>query len=90
MLLRLGPAVAPAYGSRAAAADVALLVLSAALAVPALRAARARRMVARAAVAVADGPAGGAAVALAVALNDPGLRDVPRPFRAMPNATNNL
>jgi signal transduction histidine kinase len=73
VLLRLGPAVAPAYGSRAAA-DVALLILSAALAVPALRAARARRMVARAAVAVADGPAGGAAGALAVALNDPCLR----------------
>ena len=73
MLLRSGPADTLAYGSRAAA-DCALLVLSAALAVPALRTARARRMVARAAVAVADDPAGGAADALAAALDDPGLR----------------
>jgi signal transduction histidine kinase len=73
VLLRAGPAVAPAYGSRMAA-DCALLGLSAALAVPALRAARAQRIVARAAVAVAESPAGGAAAALAAALNDPGLR----------------
>jgi signal transduction histidine kinase len=73
VLLRSGPVGPLAYGSRAAA-DCALLVLSAALAVPALRAARARRMVARFAVAVADDPAGGAVGALAAALNDPGLR----------------
>ena len=72
VVLRAGPAVGPAYGSRMAA-DCALLGLSAALAVPALRAARAQRMVARAAVAMAENPAGGAAAALAAALNDPGL-----------------
>ena len=42
--------------------------------VPALRAARARRMVARAAVAVADDPGGSAVDALAAALGDPALR----------------
>jgi signal transduction histidine kinase len=71
--LRTGPAVLPLYLLRAAG-DGALLALSAALAVAALRTARARRMVARAAVAVADDPAGDAAAALAAALNDPGLR----------------
>jgi signal transduction histidine kinase len=73
VLLRSGPADPMAYIWRAAA-DCALLVLSAALAVPALHAAQARRMVARAAVAVADDPAGGVAGVLAAALNDPGLR----------------
>jgi signal transduction histidine kinase len=73
VVLRNGLADPMAHGWRAAA-DCALLVLSAALAVPALRAAQARRMVARAAVAVADDPAGGAAGVLAAALNDPGLR----------------
>jgi len=72
VLLRSGPADTLAYDSRAAA-DCALLVLSAVLAGFALRTARARRMVARAAVAVADDPAGGAADALAAALGDPGL-----------------
>ena len=73
VMLRGGPADPIAYGWRAAA-DCALLVLSAAMAVPALRGARARRVVARAAVAVADEPAGSAADALAAALDDPGLR----------------
>ena len=72
VLLRSGLADTLAYGSRAAA-DCALLVLSAVLAGFALRTARARRMVARAAVAMADDPAGGAADALAAALADPGL-----------------
>jgi signal transduction histidine kinase len=72
VLLRGEYASPIAYGWRAAA-DGMLLILSAAVAVPAWRAARARRMVARAAVAVADDPAGGAAGALAAALNDPAL-----------------
>jgi len=61
-----------AYGWRAVA-DGMLLILSAVVALPALRAARARRMVARAAVAMADDPAGDAAGALAAALDDPAL-----------------
>jgi hypothetical protein len=44
------------------------------VALPALRAARARRVVARAAVAVADDPAGSAVDVLAAALDDPALR----------------
>ena len=72
VMLRGGSADALAYGWRAAA-DGTLLVLAAAVAVPALRAARARRVVARAAVAVADDPAGGAVDALAAALDDPAL-----------------
>lgn len=73
VLLRSSTADPLAYSLRAAA-GCALLVLFVALAVSALRAARARRIVARAAVTVADNPAGGAAGALAAALNDPGLR----------------
>jgi signal transduction histidine kinase len=73
VVLRGGPAAAMAYDWRAAA-DGVLLVLSAAVAMPELRAARARRVVARAAVAVAGEPAGSAAGALAAALDDPGLR----------------
>ena len=68
-----GLAGAQAYDWRAAA-DGTLLALVAAVAVPALRAARARRVVARAAVAVADDPGGSAVDALAAALGDPALR----------------
>ena len=70
--LRGGPADPMAYGWRVVA-DGMLLILSAVVALPALRAARARRMVARAAVAMADDPAGDAAGALAAALDDPAL-----------------
>jgi signal transduction histidine kinase len=72
VMLTGGPADPMAYRWRAAA-DVALLLLAAALTVPALRTARARRVVARAAVAVADAPAGSAANAIAAALDDPAL-----------------
>ena len=68
-----GPADPLAYDWRAAA-DGMLLALAAAVAVPALRAARARRVVARAAVSVADDPSGSAVDALAAALDDPALR----------------
>jgi signal transduction histidine kinase len=71
--VRSGPADPLAYGSRAAA-GCALIALSVAASVPALHAARTRRMVAWAAAAVADDPAGGAAGVLAAALNDPGLQ----------------
>jgi signal transduction histidine kinase len=65
----LGPA---AYGLRAVA-DGMLLILAAAVAEPVMRAARTRRQVARAAVALAD--SGGNAVdALRTALGDPALR----------------
>jgi signal transduction histidine kinase len=70
----LGGAADPLTYRWRAAADGALLVLSAAVAVPALRAARARRVVARAAVAVADDPGGSAVDALRTALDDVGLR----------------
>ena len=72
VMLRGGSADPLAYGWHAAA-DSTLLVLSAAMAVPALRAARAKRVVAQAAVAVADDPVGGAVDALAAALDDPSL-----------------
>ncbi len=57
-----------------AAADVALAAVGAAVAGPALRAARARRVVARAAVAVADDPGRSAVDVLAAALGDAALR----------------
>jgi signal transduction histidine kinase len=72
VMLRGGPADPLAYPWHAAASGL-LVVLAAAVAVPALRAARARRVVARAAVAVADDPGGTAADALSAALHDPGL-----------------
>jgi signal transduction histidine kinase len=68
MLLSV-PASAPATGWHAAAA-VMLLGLSAGVAVPALRAAHARRVVARMAVDVADDPRRSAADALGTALHD--------------------
>lgn len=68
-----GPASPPAPGWHAAAGAV-LLVLAAAVAVPALRAGRARRVVAQMAVAVADDSRRSAADALGAALNDTGLR----------------
>jgi signal transduction histidine kinase len=64
-----GGGAAPAPGWHAAA-GVMLLVLAAAVAVPALRAADARRVVARVAVAVADNPRHSAADALGAALRD--------------------
>jgi signal transduction histidine kinase len=57
-----------------AAAGAMLLVLAAAVTVPALRAAHARRVVARVAVAVADDPRRSAADALRSALGDAALR----------------
>ena len=68
-----GPASPPAPGWHAAAGAV-LLVLAAAVTVPALRAAHARRVVARVAVAVADDPRRSAADALRSALGDAALR----------------
>ena len=68
-----GPASPPAPGWHAAA-GAALLVLAAAVTVPALRAAHARRVVARVAVAVADDPRRSAADALRSALGDAALR----------------
>ena len=68
-----GPAGSPAPGWHAAA-GVMLLVLAAAVTVPALRAAHARRVVARVAVAVADDPRRSAADALRSALGDAALR----------------
>jgi signal transduction histidine kinase len=68
-----GPASPPAAGWHAAAGAM-LLVLAAAVTVPALRAARARRVVARVAVAVADDPRRSAADALRSALGDAALR----------------
>jgi signal transduction histidine kinase len=68
-----GPAGPPAYGWHAAAGAM-LLVLSAAVAVPALRAARARRVVARMAVAIAGDQRRSAADALSAALDDAALR----------------
>jgi signal transduction histidine kinase len=62
-----GPAGSPAPGWHAAAGAM-LLLLAAAVAVPAVRAAHARRVVARVAVAVADDPRHSAADALAAAL----------------------
>jgi signal transduction histidine kinase len=67
-----GPASPPAPGWHAAAGAV-LLVLAAAVTVPALRAAHARRVVARVAVAVADDPRRSAADALRSALGDAAL-----------------
>jgi signal transduction histidine kinase len=55
-------------------ANVCLFGLAAALTWPAVRAARAMRVVARAAIALADDPAGSAAAALGAALGDPDLR----------------
>jgi signal transduction histidine kinase len=72
VMLLSGPASAPATGWHAAAAAT-LLVLSAAVAVPALRAAHARRVVARMAVDVADDPRRSAADALRAALHDAAL-----------------
>ena len=70
----LGGAADPlAYGWHAAA-DVALAALATAVAVPALRAAGARRVVASAAVAVADDPGRSAVDVLAAALDDAALR----------------
>jgi signal transduction histidine kinase len=68
-----GPVGPPAPGWHAAAGAM-LLVLAAAVTVPALRAARARRVVARVAVAVADDPRRSAADALRSALGDAALR----------------
>jgi len=68
-----GPAGPPAPGWHAAAGAV-LLVLAAAVTMPASRAARARRVVARVAVAVADDPRRSAADALRSALGDAALR----------------
>ena len=62
-----GPASLPAPGWHAVA-GVMLLALAAAVTVPALRAAHARRVVARVAVAIADDPRHSAADALAAAL----------------------
>jgi signal transduction histidine kinase len=67
-----GPASPPAPDWHAAAGAV-LLVLAAAVTVPALRAAHARRVVARVAVAVADDPRRSAADALRSALGDAAL-----------------
>ena len=75
----------PTAGARRPTAR--FFVLAAAVAVPALRAARARRVVARAAVAVADDPAGGAVDALAAALDDPGLSVAYPAPRWRPGAT---
>jgi len=69
VILLSEPASAPATGWHAAAA-VMLLALSAAVAVPVLRAARARRVVARMAVEVAEDPRRSAADALGAALHD--------------------
>jgi signal transduction histidine kinase len=60
-------------------ASAALLFLAVSVGAPALRMAWARRVVAKAAVAVAHGPTGSAAEAIAAALGDPGLR-VAYPF----------
>ena len=68
-----GPASPPAPGWHAAAGAM-LLVLAAAVTVPALRAAHARRVVARVALAVADDPRPSAADALRSALGDAALR----------------
>jgi signal transduction histidine kinase len=68
-----GPASPPTPGWHAPAGAM-LLVLAAAVTVPALRAAHARRVVARVAVAVADDPRRSAADALRSALGDAALR----------------
>ena len=73
VVLLSGSAGSVAYLCRAGA-DATLLVLAGAVAVPAFRASRARRAVARAAVAVADDPDHSAADALAGALDDGALR----------------
>jgi signal transduction histidine kinase len=69
-----GPPAGPPAPGWHAAAGAMLLVLAAAVTVPALRAARARRVVARVAVAVADDPRRSAADALRSALGDAALR----------------
>jgi signal transduction histidine kinase len=71
--LRGGPAGQSVYGWHAVA-GVMVLVLSAAVAGPALRAARARRVVASAALTMADDTGQSAADALSAALNDAGLK----------------
>jgi signal transduction histidine kinase len=68
-----GPASSPPAPGWHAAAGAVLLVLAAAVTVPALRAAHARRVVARVAVAVADDPRRSAADALRSALGDAAL-----------------
>jgi signal transduction histidine kinase len=71
-----GPADPQTYTWRVAA-DTALIVLAAAVTVPVMRAAHARRMVSRAAAAIADDPRHtkiGAASVLAAAFGDPALR----------------
>ena len=70
----LGGATGPPAPGWRAAAGAMLLVLAVAVTVPALRAARARRVVARVAVAVADDPRRSAADALRSALGDAALR----------------
>jgi signal transduction histidine kinase len=68
-----GPGDPASYGWRSVA-DICLLGLAAAVARPALRAAHAMRLVARAAIMMADDQVGGAATALGAALNDADLR----------------
>jgi signal transduction histidine kinase len=68
-----GPGNPATYGWRSVA-DICLLGLAAAVAWPALRAAHAMRLVARAAIVMADDQIGGAATALGAALNDADLR----------------
>ncbi len=73
MVLISGSGDAASYGWRAAA-GLCLLGLAAAVARPAWQAARAMRVVTRAAIALAGDPAGSAASALGAALGDLGLR----------------
>jgi signal transduction histidine kinase len=73
VLIAGGPGDPATYGWRSVA-DVCLLGLAAAVAWPALRAAHAMRLAARAAIVMADDQADGAAGALGAALNDADLR----------------
>jgi len=73
VVLTSGLGDAATYGWRAVA-GLCMLCVAAAVAWPAVRAAHAMRLVARAAIALADDPVGGAAAALSAALGDADLR----------------